>query len=71
MLLDADGPFKGCDGGHCEHPLEELPHTPPPDGMFEPEDFDDAATTAAASSAPKAARNTGRTREHTISRGSR
>ena len=32
VLLDADGPFKGCDGNHGEHPLEELPHEPPPGG---------------------------------------
>ena len=66
MLLDADGPFKGCDGNHGEHPLEELPHEPPPEGMFEPEDFADATVVTAAGAAPAAARNAGRAREHTI-----
>ena len=32
VLLDADGPFKGCDGRHSDHPLDELPHDPPPGG---------------------------------------
>ena len=66
VLLDADGPFKGCDGNHGEHPLEELPHEPPPEGMFEPEDFADATVVTAAGAAPAAARNAGRAREHTI-----
>jgi Domain of unknown function (DUF4913) len=38
ILLDADGPFKGCDGRHSDRPLEPLPSDPPPAGMFEPED---------------------------------
>jgi Domain of unknown function (DUF4913) len=68
VLLDADGPFKGCDGQHCEHPLEELPHDPPPQGMFEPEDFAETTIAAATRSTPAAARNAGRAREHTIRR---
>jgi hypothetical protein len=35
VLLAADGPFKGCDGRHSDLPVGELPHDPPPDGMFE------------------------------------
>ena len=57
VLLDADGPLKGCDGQHCEHPLEQLPHDPPPEGMFEPEDFTDATTTATGTSTPPTARD--------------
>ena len=68
VLLDADGPFKGCDGQHCEHPLEELPHDPPPEGMFEPEDFTETTIAPATGSTSAAARNAGRAREHTIRR---
>ena len=68
VLLDADGPFKGCDGQHCEHPIEELPHDPPPQGMFEPEDVAETTIAAATRSTPVAARNAGRAREHTIRR---
>ena len=32
ILLDADGPFKGCDGTHSQRPLEPLPPRPPPPG---------------------------------------
>ncbi len=38
ILLDADGPLKGCDATHSKRPLEPLPHEPPPAGMFEPDD---------------------------------
>ncbi|MGZ6564499.1 MAG: DUF4913 domain-containing protein, partial [Solirubrobacteraceae bacterium] len=38
VLMAADGPFKGCDGAHSERPVEQLPSTPPPEGMFEPDD---------------------------------
>ena len=69
ILLDADGPFKGCDGRHSDRPLDELPHDPPPAGMFEPDDLGDAAAPAARASATAAARNAGRPREHTIRRG--
>ena len=47
VLLDADGPFKGCDGRHSDHPLDELPHDPPPEGMFEPEELLDATDAGA------------------------
>jgi hypothetical protein len=71
VLLDADGPLKGCDGQHCEHPLARLPHDPPPEGMFEPEDFTTTATataSASATSSPPTARTAGHAREHTIHR---
>ena len=35
VLLDANGPFKGCEDGHSDRPLDPLPSQPPPDGMFE------------------------------------
>jgi hypothetical protein len=38
ILLDADGPLKGCDGTHSQRPLDPLPHQPPPAGDFEPDD---------------------------------
>ena len=38
ILLDADGPFKGCDPTHSDRPLEPLPHDPPPPGTFETDD---------------------------------
>ena len=38
ILLDADGPLKGCDGHHSQRPLDPLPHNPPPQGIFEPDD---------------------------------
>ena len=38
ILLDADGPLKGCDGTHSQRPLDPLPHDPPPPGTFEPDD---------------------------------
>ena len=38
ILLDANGPFKGCDGRHSDRPLQPLPHDPPPSGTFEPDD---------------------------------
>jgi hypothetical protein len=58
ILLDADGPFKGCDGQHSERPLDELPHEPPPGGMFEPE----AAAIAAGASASAGERAAGKGR---------
>jgi hypothetical protein len=69
ILLDSDGPFKGCDGRHSDRPLDELPHDPPPAGMFEPDELGDAAAPAARASATAAARNARRPREHTIRRG--
>ena len=68
ILLDADGPFKGCDGHHSDHPLEQLPHDPPPQGMFEPDELPDASLPSGRASTPAAARNAGRSREHTIRR---
>jgi Domain of unknown function (DUF4913) len=68
VLLDADGPFKGCDGQHSEHPLDELPHDPPPEGMFEPEEPLDPIHAGPRATAPAPARNAGRAREHTIQR---
>jgi hypothetical protein len=38
ILLDADGPLKGCDGTHSRRPLDPLPHEGPPPGTFEPDD---------------------------------
>ena len=67
ILLDADGPFKGCDGQHSDRPLEQLPHDPPPEGMFEPDELPDTIAAGGHASAPSAARN-GRPREHTIRR---
>ncbi|MGH2891485.1 MAG: DUF4913 domain-containing protein, partial [Solirubrobacteraceae bacterium] len=61
ILLDADGPFKGCDARHSERPLEQRPHDPPPDGMFEPDELPDTTAPAGGrASAPAAARNAGR-----------
>jgi Domain of unknown function (DUF4913) len=68
ILLDADGPFKGCDGRHCDRPLDQLPHDTPPAGMFEPDEPGDTAAPDARAIAP-AAGNTGRPPEHTIRRG--
>jgi hypothetical protein len=68
ILLDADGPFKGCDSRHSDHPLDELPHDPPPEGMFEPDEPANGAANGRASTTP-AARDGGRQREHTIRRG--
>ena len=68
ILLDADGPFKGCDGHHSDHPVEELPHDPPPEGMFEPDELPDTPAPGARATQPAPARNAGRPREHTIRR---
>ena len=38
ILLDADGPLKGCDATHSQRPLDPLPYDPPPPGTFEPDD---------------------------------
>ena len=69
VLLDADGPFKGCDGQHSEHPLDELPHDPPPEGMFEPEEPLDPIHAGPRATATAPARTAGQAREHTIRRG--
>jgi hypothetical protein len=69
ILLDSDGPFKGCDGRHSDRPLDELPHDLPPAGMFEPDDFSEAPWSPGRAGTPTAARNAGRPREHTIRRG--
>ena len=37
ILLDADGPFKGCEDGHCDRPLEPLPYEQPQPGTFQRE----------------------------------
>ena len=66
ILLDADGPFKGCDGRHSDRPVDELPHDPPPEGMFEPDATPHPATAGGRASGPAPARNAGRPREHTI-----
>ena len=34
VLLDADGPFKGCEDGHSEHPLGPLVDQQPPAVLF-------------------------------------
>jgi hypothetical protein len=68
ILLDSDGPFKGCDTHHSDRPLAELPHDPPPAGMFEPDDLLDPAAPLARAGGTAAARNAGRPREHTIRR---
>lgn len=69
VLLDADGPFKGCDGGHSGHPLEPLPHDPPPDGMFEPEEPADSSGAGGGRTGYTFARAADAAREHTIRRG--
>ncbi len=66
VLLDADGPFKGCDGRPSDRPLEQLPHDPPPVGMFEPEQLPDTPPPGGRANGPPAARAAGRLREHTI-----
>jgi hypothetical protein len=40
VLLDSDGPFKRCRtaSGYRHQPLDPLPLTPPPRGLFAPED---------------------------------
>lgn len=68
ILLDADGPFKGCDGRHSDRPLDQLPHDPPPDGMFEADQTPHAAPVGARANAPAPTRNAGRPLEHTIRR---
>ena len=35
VLLDADGPFKGCEDGHSTHPLEPIHQDEPPGVLFE------------------------------------
>ena len=35
VLLDADGPFKGCEDGHSTHPLEPIHQDEPPAVLFE------------------------------------
>jgi len=35
VLLDADGPFKGCEDGHSEHPLGPIEQDEPPSVLFE------------------------------------
>lgn len=35
VLLDADGPFKGCEDGHSEHPLGPLAQQEPPAVLFQ------------------------------------
>jgi Domain of unknown function (DUF4913) len=68
VLLDADGPFKGCDGRHSENPIPELPHEPPPPGMFEPEERPGAHASNRSARARAAGREGGRERDHTIRR---
>jgi hypothetical protein len=68
-LLDAGGPLEGCEGRDGEHPLDELPHDPPPEGMFEAEEPANGATPRGRASAAPAARNGGRQRQHTIPHG--
>ena len=38
ILLSADGPFKGCEDGHSDRRLEQLPHEQPPAGAFRRDD---------------------------------
>ena len=38
VLLDADGPFKGCEERHSEHPLEPIHQGEPPAARFERDD---------------------------------
>jgi hypothetical protein len=69
VLLDADGPFKGCDRDHTERPLGQLPHDPPPPGMFEPDQpVNDLVVPGAGASAPPAVRAGGRPPGHTLLR---
>lgn len=69
ILLDADGPFKGCDGRHRDRPLEPLPHDPPPAGMFEPDELGDTTMPGSRAAGPAAAHTAGRPREHAVRRG--
>ena len=55
ILMAADGPFKGCDGKHSDRPVEPLPSTPPPQGMFEPDDDLTPTGPASTSAVPPAA----------------
>jgi hypothetical protein len=68
ILLDADGPFKGCEDGHSDRPLEPLPYQQPP-GIFqrdttglpaEPIAASTRDTSRAPATAPGAAIATGR-----------
>jgi hypothetical protein len=64
ILMAADGPFKGCDGKHSDRPVEPLPSTPPPEGMFEPgDDLTPTAPTSTPPASPVAASTAGRGRD--------
>jgi hypothetical protein len=49
ILLDPDGPFKGCEDAHTNRGREQLPHEPPPDGLFDRDEHGLPAIPAAAS----------------------
>ena len=69
ILLDADGPFKGCDGRHSDHPARRAAARPAARGHVRTRGASSIpATPARRASAPAAARNAGRAREHTIRR---
>jgi hypothetical protein len=61
VLLDANGPFKGCEDGHSDRPLEQLQPERPPAGMFEREldGLPDPPPAAARFETPPAARPNG------------
>jgi hypothetical protein len=66
VLLNADGPFKGCgDGRHADSPVGELPHEPPPQGMFEPEQPATGRTSTGSGAAGTLSDEGGRERDHT------
>lgn len=68
VLLDANGPFKGCDSRHSDRPVEELPYEPPPEGMFDT--AEDLAGNGRAAAAPAAAKPpAGMGRQPTLRRG--
>ena len=70
ILLDADGPFKGCDGRTPSIPSTSCRTTRRPRGMFEPEEsLEPPSTPARAQPRPTPARTAGQAREHTIRHG--
>jgi hypothetical protein len=64
VLLDADGPFKGCEDGHSDHPLEPIHHDEPAAALFErdlrgmPDAADDGPAVASSRPQPSGARTT-------------
>ena len=67
VLLDANGPFKGCDSRHSDRPVEQLPYESPPEGLFGPE-ADRAGAARAATSSNAATSRTAAARQPTLRR---